>query len=147
MSSLQTELLGLSERLRRHGLHEDSERTTDICAEVIALEANLSMIREQLRIKNMNHEDLSTSAIMAIRRVLEGENVPPAAFIDDHVGNALFQRNKLMEVLTEIRHTVAHGTGFTGQENILSRIDSAFREAMIAPAGEIAHVEEAQGHP
>ena len=47
------------------------------------------------------HAALSDSAIAAIRELLKHHNVPTAAFIDDHVGNAIAQRD-------EANTTVAH---------------------------------------
>lgn len=38
--------------------------------------------------------DLNGSAIMEIRRLLTAAGVPPAAFVDDHVGNAVVMRNQ-----------------------------------------------------
>lgn len=41
-----------------------------------------------------NGESLSSDAIHAIRELLKANDVPTAAFIDDHVGNAIVQRNQ-----------------------------------------------------
>jgi chromosome segregation ATPase len=60
---------------------------------------------------------LSDSAIAAIRELLKHHNVPTAAFIDDHVGNAIAQRDAaeaslskarkaLKSAQTALRHTV-----------------------------------------
>jgi len=48
---------------------------------------------------------LSNSAHAAVRRLLEEQGVPAAPFIDDHVGNAIVQRNnavKRLEVAMEL---------------------------------------------
>jgi hypothetical protein len=47
--------------------------------------------------KACNDDGLSSAAIAVIRELLTINNVPVAAFIDDHVGNAIVQRNQALE--------------------------------------------------
>jgi len=64
---------------------EDAERIAILTAE---RDAALKDAREQ-----KGWRELSDDAHNAIRILLEENGVPVAAFIDDHVGNAIWQRN------------------------------------------------------
>lgn len=57
--------------------------------EVVIGEAELAELRKQA-----GYADLSADAHAAVRRLLEAHDVPSAPFIDDHVGNAIWQRNE-----------------------------------------------------
>lgn len=56
---------------------------------------------ERLREK-CKYADLSDNAHEAVRILLMAHDVPMAAFIDDHVGNAIAQRNEAREVATAL---------------------------------------------
>ena len=56
--------------------------------------ARLSEEKEALAFGMRNGQSLSEDAIHAIRDLLNEAGVPLAAFIDDHVGNAIAQRNQ-----------------------------------------------------
>lgn len=49
---------------------------------------------------------LSDDAITIIRQILTTNGVPVAAFIDDHVGNTIAQRNILVDALRDIRNQI-----------------------------------------
>lgn len=57
-------------------------------AEIARLRAENERLFEECQ-----SSSLSGAAIVAIRELLNAHNVPQAAFIDDHVGNAIAQRN------------------------------------------------------
>lgn len=48
--------------------------------------------------------EITMDAIHAVRVLLKTNDVPGAAFIDDHVGHAIAQRNKLRDALIMIAH-------------------------------------------
>jgi len=56
--------------------------------------ARLSEEKEALAFGARHGESLSEDAIHAIRELLKAHDVPVAAFIDDHVGNAIAQRDE-----------------------------------------------------
>jgi hypothetical protein len=47
---------------------------------------------------------MTLEAISVIRTLLRASEVPTAAFVDDHVANAIVQRNKLRNGLLMIAH-------------------------------------------
>jgi len=49
---------------------------------------------------------ISSDAIYEVRRLLNAQNVPAAAFIEDHVGNAIAQRNILAGCLSRMRELI-----------------------------------------
>lgn len=49
---------------------------------------------------------ISSDAICEIRNLLNAQNVPSAAFIDDHVANAIAQRNILADCLMRMRELI-----------------------------------------
>jgi len=49
---------------------------------------------------------ISSDAIYEVRRLLNAQKVPAAAFIDDHVGNAIAQRNILAGCLSRMRELI-----------------------------------------
>lgn len=51
-------------------------------------------IRDAAQFAARNGDSLSRDAIHAVREMLKGAGVPTAAFIDDHVGNAIVQRDQ-----------------------------------------------------
>jgi hypothetical protein len=57
-----------------------------------ALRAQLEAAEKRAREAEF-YRNLSDDAHGAVRRLLEEHDVPMAAFIDDHVGNALIQRD------------------------------------------------------
>jgi len=56
-------------------------------------------------------EMIAENAISVIRRMLEAHDVPSAAFIDDHVGNAIFQRNEARAECDRLREINAELVG------------------------------------
>lgn len=52
-------------------------------------------------------DDIDQNACAEIRKLLDRHNVPPAAFIDDHVANAIVQRTLLALCLRRIRKDVS----------------------------------------
>ncbi|MBP6228493.1 MAG: hypothetical protein KA472_11225 [Pseudomonadales bacterium] len=66
---------------------------------------------------------IDQDACGAIREILTVNKVPVAAFIDDHVGNAIWQRNVLADCLRALRATASN--------EIAEAIDKAMRQARI----------------
>lgn len=58
--------------------------------------------RVRARGKRLAEAELCVDAVNEIRTLLLREDVPTAAFVDDHVRNAVVQRNRAMEALTAI---------------------------------------------
>lgn len=83
-------------------------------------------------------EMMTGAAIDVIRQLLDRNHVPEAAFIDDHVGNAVVQRNKLVACLLDIRTMLEEGSD---PSDIFQRIDSGFTAAKVEPKV-LTHVEE-----
>lgn len=67
----------------------------ELVAEIVKANSEATANQEQLAAlkASRSHSDLSAAAIHAIRELLYAQGVPVAAFIDDHVGNAIAQRN------------------------------------------------------
>ncbi len=53
-------------------------------------------------IQDLGDQMLYGAAVQEIRKLLYAHDVPTAAFIDDHVANAIVQRNRLLKALTLI---------------------------------------------
>ena len=68
-------------------------------ARIVELEAEL----EASRFAERNGKSLAEDGIHAIRELLKVHDVPVAAFIDDHVGNAIAQRDEARAELTASR--------------------------------------------
>lgn len=85
----------------------------------------------------MGNSALTDDAITAIRDLLNNANVPSTAYIDDHVGNAIAQRNILADALTQIRGWREIGNADTPSEKLaaIEKIaDAAFAAAQIKDA-------------
>ena len=94
-----TDPLELAERLESHmGLADMNEVLRD-CRQAAQI------IREQqsqIDAKDFalrNGKSLSEDAMHAVREMLREQGVPEAAFIDDHIANAIVQRNHAREAL------------------------------------------------
>src|SRR5690606_25340119 len=62
-----------------------------------ALQREIAELREQVEVANFaarNGESLASDAIHEIRELIKAHDVPVATFIDDHVRNAIVQRNQ-----------------------------------------------------
>ena len=85
----------LVERLRDYAGHGfASDHKTD-CLEAAASIEALAAERDAARAKwNNSDGDMRGAALHAVRETLYAGEVPLAAFIDDHVANAIVQRNQ-----------------------------------------------------
>lgn len=68
-------------------------------------------------------ETIAQDAMHAVRELLKEAEVPLAAFIDDHVGNAIVQRNQ-----ERARATAAEARADTLAAEVAGQIESAYRE-------------------
>jgi hypothetical protein len=59
--------------------------------------ARLKAELDAARFADRHGGSMSSDAIHAVRELLDAHNVPAAAFIDDHVGNAIRQRDAATE--------------------------------------------------
>lgn len=79
---------------------------------------------------------MGDAAVSEIRELLVGHGVPVAAFIDDHVANALLQRNRLAKRLCEIE----------GRDAVRAALGDACAErTMDAMLGEVVTRENVDG--
>lgn len=67
--------------------------TCDNCSRLQEQVETLKAERDAARFAERNAESISSDAIHGVRELLTAHNVPLAAFIDDHVGNAIAQRD------------------------------------------------------
>lgn len=139
-----SEAMQLVECLRGLGRPEEAEVAISLCARLIEADAAVQ-VHEQTRTRAADEAAngmINSAAVSHIRKMLERNHVPPATFIDDCVANAVFQRNKLLEALEQIRKMVE--TGLVDNQQILSTIHQGYMAAHLDPK-DIFHVEEAKG--
>lgn len=74
-----------------------------------AAESAAEVAEAKVRSYELN-DGMNGAVVDAIRRLLNAHNVPQAAFIDDHVANAIIQRNmaeaKLAKAVNVIKHLI-----------------------------------------
>jgi hypothetical protein len=75
-------------------IHDEGLKAETIEAFGDLLAAYDAQAKEIERLTVQQTETLSDDAVVAIRELLAAHDVPLAAFIDDHVGNAIVQRNE-----------------------------------------------------
>jgi hypothetical protein len=63
--------------------------------------------RDAAQFAARNGRSLAEDSIYAIRELLNAHNVPLSAFIDDHVGNVIVQRNSALARLEEAKAVLA----------------------------------------
>lgn len=90
---------------RRERLHEEIGGGGDI---IPWLEMAWRLGGEEERWAIECNKDMGEAAKISIRELLDAHGVPPAAFIDDHVANAIAQRNILAETLIGLRSGASH---------------------------------------
>lgn len=99
-----------AQRFREAGNRKDETFAVETLEALIQARTERDIYRKDAK---ENYEkaavnELSALSIDAIRSLLDGANVPRADFIDDHVGNAVVQRNQLFRLvallLTQARH-------------------------------------------
>jgi hypothetical protein len=89
----------LIERLLFHGRYASetqSECTERKNSERVEASERIAALEDELqaaRFAERNGKSLAEDSIHAIRELLKAHDVPVAAFIDDHVGNAIAQRD------------------------------------------------------
>src|SRR5690606_40679524 len=80
-----------------------------------ALQREIAELREQVEVANFaarNGESLASDAIHEIRELLKAHDVPVATFIDDHVRNAIVQRNQERDRAEDLTRQLAEAKRF-----------------------------------
>jgi hypothetical protein len=117
----------------------------DIAGEVVQAYAANEVTKQHLKVSRSNEDLMSGAAIACIRELLQKNHVPEAAFIDDHVGNAIEQRNKLIECVRGIIGQIDAGT--ISQIDIKQLIANGLTNAMVDPRVLSNVSEESQENP
>jgi hypothetical protein len=136
--------LAMASDLSHKGLPGYTEIAHLLCESIIVAHAARDVAKRELR---MHKEDeagggfLGGAAVQVIREMLDTNYVPQAAFIDDYVGNAIVQRNKLIENYRVLRDKLLDGSVPLSKSDILKCIDEGFTAAYV-DARILSNVEE-----
>lgn len=128
--------LAMAADLSKKGLPGYTEITHLLCESVVVAHAARDVAKRELRLRKEDDAGgglLSGAAVELIREMLNRNHVPRAAFIDDHVGNVVVQRNKLIENYRVLRDKLLDGNVSLSKSDILKCIDEAFTAAHVDP--------------
>jgi len=113
----------------------DDKEAADTISRLTADNEALRKERDEAIAKRESADGMDGAVVHAIREVLYAGEVPAAPFIDDHVGNAIVQRNQararvtaLEAALLAIRETYCHSRGI--RLPIIAQIDDVVSAAL-----------------
>jgi hypothetical protein len=131
----------LGDDMDKHATHDwdESELIWKTAATLTALSAETVALKAKIA-EYEAHDGMHGAIVHAIRSLLNEGNVPGAAFIDDHVANAIVQRDALAAQVAELaRERDALADGKDGWKSSSDEYERLFRNA----EAKVARLEEA----